>query len=135
MEQSNLISTPAYKWCNKCGQWKPTAEFHKSKTKASGLKSNCKICCAYYQTLYRAKRFGHDVDKRYEHSPKGLARKRRWNQSPQKKAFYHDHPHYYYERYYRLQDEYGCHSDIVDWYPGYRIIKALENAEVVEIKL
>lgn len=37
------------------------------------------------------------------------------------------------ERYHRIQDKAGCYSDIRDFYPGYRILKALETAEVVEI--
>ena len=37
------------------------------------------------------------------------------------------------ERYHRIQDEAGFHSEIRDFYPGFGLLKALENAEVIEI--
>lgn len=40
-----------------------------------------------------------------------------------------------YERrdYHRMQEEAGCHMAPRLFYPGYRLLKALETAEVVEI--
>ena len=37
------------------------------------------------------------------------------------------------ERYHRIQEEAGCHQKLRDFYQGYRIIKALANAEMVEV--
>lgn len=36
-------------------------------------------------------------------------------------------------RYRRIQDEAGCHTRVRDFYPGFRLLKALETAEVIEI--
>lgn len=38
------------------------------------------------------------------------------------------------ERYHRIQDEAGCHWGVRSFYPAYRFLKALENAEIVEVK-
>ena len=64
---------------------------------------------------------------RYNHSPKGLAR---WRKSEQGRGSRAD---YKRERYHRIQEEAGCYWDIQDFYPAYRLLKALEDAEVVEV--
>lgn len=73
---------------------------------------------------------------RYSHSDKGQATIRAWNKAHPN--YWRDwniaHPNYHVERYQRLQGEMGYHGDPNLSYPGYRFIKALETAEVVEIK-
>lgn len=36
--------------------------------------------------------------------------------------------------YHKIQDEAGCHMRPRDFYPGYRVLKALQDAEVVRVK-
>ena len=38
------------------------------------------------------------------------------------------------KRYHEIQDEAGCHHEVRYFYPGYRLLKAFEIAEVVEVK-
>ena len=49
------------KTCTKCGIEKPLDEFYKHKGRKDGHASRCKDCC-----------------KEYEHSPQGLARRKKW---------------------------------------------------------
>jgi len=86
------------------------------------------------QRKYRNTQSGWAAHKRYDYSEKGEARTRRQKDTGYGKFWYEMHPSYNREKYHRVQDEAGCHARI-DWYPGYRIIKALETAEVVEIKV
>lgn len=41
------------KQCNTCHEHKLVSEFHKNKRHLDGLESNCKVCCAHYNRLYR----------------------------------------------------------------------------------
>lgn len=80
---------------------------------------------------------------RYNHSEKGRARNRRYYNTPWGYAYRRERheeeilsgesARWQRERYYQIQDEAGCHRGIGDFYPGYRIIKALQSAEVVDI--
>lgn len=65
--------------------------------------------------------------RRYNYSEKGRARYRRYDET------HPDEPGSYMARYHRLQEEMGCHSSPYEVSRGYRILKALEGAEVVEI--
>jgi len=38
-------------------------------------------------------------------------------------------------RYHRIQDEAGCHRDINGFYPVYRWLQAMANAEVVDVEV
>ncbi len=42
--------------CSKCLQWKEPSEFHRDRTKLSGLKSQCKDCQNRYKLQYRTRR-------------------------------------------------------------------------------
>ena len=77
---------------------------------------------------------------RYNLSAKGQARTKRYDDSEKGKLrhekFYANHGGkraYDMERHYRIQNEAGCHAHPNTFYPGYRFINALTNAEVVEI--
>jgi hypothetical protein len=81
-----------------------------------------------------------DKHDKYNHSAKGRARLKRYDESEKGIArherFYARHGGkraYDMGRYYRIQSEAGCHSHIDSFYPAYRFIKSLENAEVIEI--
>jgi len=63
-----------------------------------------------------------DIDYRYDHSPKGIERRRRVNASKKGheriEKFYAKHggqPAYRREQYHRIQDEAGCHSQPRDF--------------------
>ena len=74
---------------------------------------------------------GRAQSQRYRNTPWGYAVLREWverNTLSGKLAEYER------ERYHRIQDEAGCHSKIGTFYPAYRFLKALENAEIVEVK-
>ena len=81
---------------------------------------------------------------RYNHSSKGRARSARYRGTEKyrqtRERFLAKHGgeraygnNSWLERYHRIQEETGCHSDPRDFYPGYCIIKALAEAEIVEI--
>lgn len=55
--------------------------------------------------------------------------KRHWDEYLIREAKYNK------ERYHRIQEEAGCHMRVQDFYPGFRLLKALQTAEVVEIKV
>jgi ribosomal protein L24 len=42
------------KKCSKCGQTKPTSDFHKDSHHKDGLTSHCKVCCAISRKSYRS---------------------------------------------------------------------------------
>lgn len=74
-----------------------------------------------YTLVSKSKRA--DRDRRYNNSPKGQARRRRYEER---------HPNrwgrsaeYWRQRYRRIQEEAGCHIKLREFYPGYRLIKAL----------
>ena len=78
--------------------------------------------------------------RRYKHTPKGIVARLRFDHSEKRKMiqerFYAKHggqATYEVGNYHRIQEEAGCHWDVPIFYPAYRFIKALENAEVVEI--
>jgi hypothetical protein len=63
------------KKCSKCGQTKPTREFHKDKTKKDGLRSCCKICANQSVSKYRKTEKGRELHRKtsakYKKSEKG----------------------------------------------------------------
>lgn len=64
---------------------------------------------------------------RYNHSQKGLERWRRYDRKRGSRA------DYYRGWYHRIQDEAGCYMTVRDFFPAYRLLRALETAPVVEI--
>ena len=54
-------------------------------------------------------------------------RKKRWDKYL---AYWRD---YQRRRYKEIQDEAGCHMEVRIFYPGFRLLKALTEAEVIEI--
>jgi len=78
---------------------------------------------------------------RYNRSVKGHRRNDRHRQTGKCKATrerffvkYGGERAYQRANYRRIQDEAGCHSRVQDFYQGYRILKALETAETVEVR-
>ena len=129
MEQLEKTSMPLYKRCCHCKTTKPISGFWKDKSRVDGLENKCKICdttrCTEYYMRNRNKKIKRQAE--YDKSDRGklvyslYVASGRCAQSQR-------------ERYYRIQDSFGRHNGIRDWHPGYRIIRALETAEVVEIK-
>ena len=71
-----------------------------------------------------------DRYRRYNNSQKGQARSARYEA-----AHLDRQPNSYFtERYHRLQEEMGSHSNPAVILAGLRIIKALETAEVVDLE-
>jgi len=70
------------KRCTKCGQWKPTWEFHHNKIRADGLHGQCKTCrladAIRYQAEHKQKR--HDYLAKYyvEHREEQNIRSAKW---------------------------------------------------------
>ncbi len=141
MEQLEKISTPAYKRCSTCGQIKSTIEFYNDSYNRDGLRSQCKVC----RHNYDQSEGGKEAQRRYEQSERGKVVRMRKNckyphnhhqQSlEQGKKWRLEHPGYGKKWYYRLQDEINYHGDVSDFYPAYRMLKSLQEAEIVEIKV
>jgi len=77
---------------------------------------------------------------RYNRSIKGHRRNDRHRQTDKYKVtrerFFAKHggaAAYMKAKYRRIQDEAGCYSRVQDFVPGYRLLKALETAEIVEV--
>ena len=133
MALSERTSIAQFRRCTKCKLVKELSGFYPSKRNKGGLRPDCKMCGAETQRKYRRK-YGYAANKRYDHSAKGRARTRRWYHSPKNKEWWLAHPTYQVDRYHRIQEMASCYQKINIFYPGYRFIKALENAKVVEIK-
>lgn len=122
------VAARNYEYYHKRGGADVTRHYGQSERgKASGWKYN-------QSEKGRARQWKHN------HSPKGFARNDRMRQTEKFRAtqerFYAKHggrAAYDRECYHRIQDEAGCHYDPQTFYPGYRFIKALETAEIVEI--
>ena len=134
MVELGQTSTPQFKYCWQCRQWCVAGAFHKNSISSDGLHTVCKMCRAEWGRRYRHTLRGKEVYR------KAKARYRRTNKGQLKhqagvRKWQNRYPHYKTERYHRLQDEYGCHRGIEDWYPAARLLKALETAEIVEVKV
>lgn len=96
----------AFKRCTKCGVMKSVKSFYPRIDRPVGLRSRCKECYTKLTSAYR---------RTYKQA-------RRQHFTDVQRAYYH-----------RVQDEAGCHQKPGNFYPGYKLLKALETAEVVEI--
>ena len=137
MEKSEKTSTPVYKRCYSCKTRKPIGGFGADRAKWDGLQAMCRSCRSQYAKSESVKL----AYRRYKQSPKGVMSRYRTEATAHRKKYKQklnerwrmEHTNYYKERYYQIQDEAGCHSEVVSFYPGWRMIKALETAEVVTI--
>ena len=133
MVQLEKTSTQAFKACTRCRAVLPIAAFHlRGKQRRH---THCNECRNVYQRRYRKTHSGWASMRRYDHSVLGRARSRKFLGAGAKKRFYRNHPNYIKELYHRRQDEFGCHNEVEDFYPAYRMIKALQEAETVEIRV
>lgn len=137
MEQLEKTSTQVYRRCYKCGGVKPIAEFHRDRAKSKGRHHKCGQCSNEDSKRWRAANTSYHkkwnwlhqayfFQWRLRHPGYWARRAREWRDA---------RPHYDRDRYRGIQDKIGYHSGIEDAYPAYRMIKSLETAEVVEIKL
>ena len=157
MEQLVKTSTPLFKKCPKCNLVKASKEFWKAPERYDGLRGYCSQCeYNYYQQ--RRMQTHHKYDKRYRetHKLKIAESHKRWSLTvsgriSRHKAFrkwYYSlkglkwlqeyftsgkRAEYERQRDYRIQEEAGYHHKVEVFYPGFRVIKALETAQVVEI--
>ena len=103
-------------------------------------------CVLIFMQAYRQWKCNHSKagiarSKRYDKSLKGKLTKLKYVSSPKgkttnklyiasgRKAFMQKENNLY------LQDKYGYHRVVREWYPGARLIEALETAPIVEIKV
>lgn len=119
---------PQFKKCSRCGEIKPTEDWPRNRYNNDGLQGACRICYLQYCRLWRKTERGIALEYRRRSSD----RRRKCTQEYNKtwRAKYPDYP---MERYYKIQNEASCHSSANAFYPAYRFIKALVDAEVVEI--
>ena len=103
--QSEKTYTQVYKTCSTCEVTFSIEMFLKRIDRKSGRRSQCKFC------------FGR-------------------SSAASKKRYYEKNKQHHFavmrERYHKIQEEAGCHMKVRVFYPAYRIIKALETAQVVE---
>jgi hypothetical protein len=95
-----------YKRCPKCGKYKPLEDFYKNRSRKDGHSCYCKVCA--------------DI----VNKPHAIA----WKQK--RREHYTELER---NRCQRIKDEAGYHHKVETFYPGYRLIKALQDAEIVEI--
>lgn len=73
----------------------------------------------------------------YNQSAKGQARYKRYSERHPDRVeaskYKYDSSGHRREHYHKIQDEAGCHMAVGDFYPGFRFLRALEGAEVIEI--
>ena len=110
MVQSEKTYMPASKLCKCCKVVKSTDAFYPDRIKKDGLQSWCKDCRAWW-----SREHGHPTQTRWNREH--VAQRVESNK----------------QRYHEKQEEAGCHQDPRVWWPGYQLLKALEEAEVVNI--
>lgn len=133
-------STPQFKGCCHCREIKPVLGFNKDRSRKDGYDPRCKACTIARNSEWYRKRGGAEVRWKYNHSPRGYALAGKYRQTEKcrlsSERFYAKHggqAAYEREGYHKIQDGAGCHWEVRSFYPGYRFLKALETAEVVEI--
>ena len=95
------------------------------------------------QRRYHCGLRGRETAKRWLQTPSGVMYKYRHRATAhvreREREYYkkrkRERSNYRMEHYYKIQDDANCHSTVNNWYPAYRLSKALETAEVVEIKV
>ncbi len=131
MAELDQTSMPQFKQCSNCGETKSITKFGVHPTCKGGYRGICEKCRYAF------------VNRPYKNTPNGiLANYRYWANDKGKetllrnsKKFNETHPEYPKIRYHELQEKYGCHHLVGDWYPAARLIEALETAPIVEIKV
>jgi len=109
---------PQFKRCYKCGKIKSKSEYYPNKARYDEVSVYCKDCHLIYI-------------RQWSKTPKGKAKQQRADQKYIKSGCKAEHAK---NRYHYLQDKYGYYYRPVEWYPGARLIEALETAPIVEIK-
>lgn len=124
-------------------------ECHKLRMKIWNATEQARISKLVWQKTPRGKLLNRRRVDRYQATERGalikrLNRRKAYDRNKQremehKRLWLNKHPDYYRERYHKLQNEIlgetGIFCKPEDFYPAYRFLKALENAEVVEIKV
>ena len=81
------------KLCSKCNKWKTLSEYHKDKTKTSGVRSDCRACCMPVKNSYywkNKKWLNKIIWEREKNNPelrqRGLERRKKYTDSEKGKA-------------------------------------------------
>ena len=137
-------STPAYKRCGSCSGIKILSDFSRNKTHKDGLQEECRVCSNEYGRQWRMAHPDYSEQWRRTHPDYFRQWFQKYYNTPWGYAMFQEKSERDIlsgqaaicnrERYHAIQDEAGCHRSIQDFYPAYRLLKALEHAEVVEIK-
>ena len=150
MEQLEKISTLAYKKCPSCQQTLALDKFFRNKARRDGHTVYCKVCHQERVTAYchtpqgkactrekNALSRGRNPDylRLWEYRHRGYWADWRKNHPNYEGEWRKNHPDWARQRYHGIQGEASCHSPIDDFYPAYRMIKALQEAETVEIRV
>ena len=120
MAELDQTSMQAYRKCNKCGGVKPLIEFYQYANK-------CKYCFREYYIQNRELKIAYQLEWNKRNYNKLLGYQSEYTQSGKRSITENQH-------YHELQDKYSNHHSVWDWYPGARLIEALETATIVEIK-
>ena len=137
-----IYNSSSEKRCSKCGAFQLLTNYYKATTGHLGYSQVCKSCDNLRKKLWNKTTKGKLSIRKYEQSPKRImshyrAEDRR-SQTDKRKAYnkkyYEENPYREKERYHNLQDKYGHYGYVNSWYPGARVIEALETAPIVEIK-
>ncbi len=126
-EELKKTSTPVYKKCHRCHEYKTLDLFHLDKSRGDGHRYNCKVCSLLERWRYVSSPGGHATTAKYHLS----GRYKLYQQ-----CYYDKHGGenvYRKELYHRHQDEMVYHGDPRVFYPAYRFLVALQEAEVIEI--
>jgi len=146
MDRLDQTSTPQFKRCNKCGEIKPIDKFERGR----GVCYSCRYqenrlermkSTMRYQATDRGREKHRIAQRVYSQTDKGHWKKllnaslHRQKHNESNKKWRINHPDYEKKRCHWIQDKYGCHRKVINWYPAARLLEALETAEVVEVKV
>lgn len=73
-----VMADSEYKYCGKCGETKPRADFHRCRSKRDGLSANCKSCKTEMARAWRVSRPTYMRDYYIKNHERLVARSRDW---------------------------------------------------------
>jgi len=105
----------------------------------------CKVCEKERERIYNASPHGKMIREQWKKSPTGILSHYRCTSRPEFKQRQRElrdakvdsgeEARQSRENYHALQRKYGYCTRVAEWYPGARVIEALETAPIVEIKV
>ena len=144
MVELDQTSTPQYRLCSKCRQYKLLNEYQKDKTRLYGVGYVCKSCEKERQRIYNTSLHGKMIRERWKKSPIGILSHYRCISKPEfkqrqrelryAKVANGEEARQARKNYHALQRKYGYYTRVVEWYPLARQMEALMTAPIVEIE-